>query len=328
MQFVNLFENIKIHLGEYLTKTNEIIIAQAGSEVELIPQISKYLYESGGKRQRPLITLMFGKAFSAPVEETAKLAAAVEMIHTATLLHDDVIDQSSMRRGKATANKVWGNKEAILVGDFLLAQSFCLMVESDSLAALKLLAEASRTITEAEVWQLELLYDPKLALESYYKLISGKTAVLFAAAAAVVGELMNLPAEHIQACYDYGHNLGMAFQIIDDIIDYNASEAQAKKTVQNDLIEGKITLPLILCLDKMTAAEIEEVQSCLTLLSRGEGTPQVIYDLVRSYQGDQLASQEASRRSQAAITAISKFDNKFDTTLFKELVATNNFRLN
>jgi octaprenyl-diphosphate synthase len=188
---VDIFNKIKEYVGGSLNDVNEIILQCAKSETDLIPVVTEYLVSAGGKRIRPLLTLMFGQHFAADMSKCAKLAAAVETIHTATLLHDDVIDESPTRRGKSTVNSLWGNKQAILVGDFLLAEAFCLMVEVGSLSALDMLSQASKTITESEVWQLDLLFQADLLKENYLKLIEGKTAVLFAAATAVVPLIMN-----------------------------------------------------------------------------------------------------------------------------------------
>lgn len=326
---MNLFDKIKADLGPYLDETNKLILEQASSEVKLIPLISNYLLESGGKRLRPLLTLMFAKAYNAPIEPSALLASSVEMIHTATLLHDDVIDQSELRRGRKTANNVWGNKEAILVGDFLLAQSFCMMVKTDSIKALKLLAEASKTITESEVWQLDLLFDTNLAIESYLKLIEGKTAVLFAAAAAVIPTFLNRPAAEIENCYQFGLNLGLTFQMVDDILDYSASSAEIGKSTQNDVIEGKITLPLILTLSTLSTSEIAEIRSLLKSIAEGnKESSHKVYEIVKEHNGVQMARDFAASYSTKANQAISGLEPSYDTEMFKELLIHNNLRLN
>ena len=219
------------------------------SKVPLVPQLAGHLIASGGKRMRPMMTIagaMLGSDDEAARAPTVKLATAVEFIHSATLLHDDVIDESKLRRGQDTANALWGNDASVLVGDFLFARAFELMVEAGDMAVLGRLAAAAARITEGEILQMTITGQPDTPLADYLDVIGGKTAVLFAAAAAAGIEVTGAPADRVEALHSYGMALGMAFQIMDDALDYSASAAQMGKNAGDDFIDQKITLPVIL----------------------------------------------------------------------------------
>jgi octaprenyl-diphosphate synthase len=228
--------------------------ALASGRAELIPLISDYLISSGGKRIRPLLTLASAELCGYRGEADVALAAAVELIHTATLLHDDVVDGSAMRRGKSAANLVWGNKESILVGDFLLSQAFKLMGRAGSLEVYRILSEAAVVITEGEVMQLEAQHRGGLTETEYFDVIRAKTAALFAAACASGGAAASRGEEEVSALHDYGMHLGVAFQIADDAMDYYYAEDVTGKRQGDDFRERKITLP-VLYLRKSAAPE-------------------------------------------------------------------------
>ncbi len=233
-------------VADDLAQVNKVIVSRMGSRVPLIPELAGYIVASGGKRLRPLLTLASARLCEYPGERHIKLAACVEFIHTATLLHDDVVDESDLRRGNATANAIWGNQPSVLVGDFLFSRAFQLMVEDGSLRVLGILSNASAVIAEGEVMQLVISNDTETSEEAYLEVITAKTAALFAAACrigAVVGER---PPTEEQALDSYGRNLGIAFQLIDDVLDYSARQATLGKTVGDDFREGKITLPVLL----------------------------------------------------------------------------------
>lgn len=251
------YEALKSLLDSELAKVDEIIIDAAKSHVNLIPTVTDYLVSSGGKRIRPLLALAAGKLIGCDIEPSVQLAAAVEFIHTATLFHDDVIDESKLRRGKYTANNIWGNKVSILVGDFLLSKAFKLMVATGSLDALEMLSSTSATIIESEVWQLDLINKINMPQDEYIKLITGKTAVLFAAACATPAIVAQIEEHSIKNLYNFGLNLGVAFQITDDLLDYTSQNAKFGKTVGSDLLEGKITLPLIILRSFLANEEYE-----------------------------------------------------------------------
>jgi octaprenyl-diphosphate synthase len=229
-----------------LNAVNAVILERMQSQIPLIPELAGHLIAGGGKRMRPMLTLACAKLLDYPGTRHHKLAAAVEFIHTATLLHDDVVDGSGLRRGKRTANIIWGNPASVLVGDFLFSRSFELMVEDGSLKVLKILSNASAVIAEGEVNQLTAQRQVSLGEDRYLEIISAKTAVLFAAAckiAAVVAER----DESVEAALDtYGRNLGIAFQLVDDAIDYASDAATMGKGVGDDFRDGKVTLPVIL----------------------------------------------------------------------------------
>ena len=231
---------------EDMARVNETILSRTGSEVTMIPEVAKHLISSGGKRLRPLLTLAGAHLARYPGQGHIKLAAAVEFMHTATLLHDDVVDESDLRRGKPSARKVWGNEASVLVGDFLLGQAFKMMFEVGSMQCLDVIYTAAAVIAEGEVMQLAAAKNTATTEDEYLAVIRAKTAALFAAAAEVGPILANAPEDAQKACRSYGLNLGVAFQLIDDALDYGGTSAKLGKNVGDDFREGKITLPLVL----------------------------------------------------------------------------------
>lgn len=233
-------------LSQELIKVNTLITEQLQSEIPLIPELSTHLISAGGKRIRPLMTLAAGKLCHHDSDALYALAAAVEFIHTATLLHDDVVDESALRRGQATANKIWGNQPSVLVGDFLFSRAFELMVSSGSLEVLDCLSRTARIISEGEVHQLLTLRDLATTPEDYARVIGAKTARLFASATRLGPILAGLTELHKKALESYGWHIGMAFQLVDDLIDYFGTSDEAGKNTGDDFKEGKMTLPVIL----------------------------------------------------------------------------------
>lgn len=238
-----------------LVATNQTIIARMDSPVALIPQLAAHLVASGGKRLRPLLTLASAKLCGYAGERHIKLAACVEFIHTATLLHDDVVDELQLRRGAASANAVFGNKPSVLVGDFLFARAFQLMVEDGDLDVLRILCGASATIAEGEVLQLTTQNDLTTSEDRYFDVIRGKTAALFAAACEVGGVIAGRPAAECAALASFGMDLGMAFQLVDDALDYAADQGELGKTVGDDFREGKLTYPVLLAIAEASPEE-------------------------------------------------------------------------
>jgi octaprenyl-diphosphate synthase len=229
-----------------LADVNAIIMARMHSPVALIPQLAGYLVASGGKRLRPVLTLAAARLCGYQGERHKPLAACVEFIHTATLLHDDVVDESDLRRGQASANAVFGNQASVLVGDFLFARAFQMMVEDGSLEVLRILSAAAATIAEGEVLQLATSNDTQTSEEAYLEVIRAKTAELFAAACRIGAVVAERPAGEEEALRSFGLNLGIAFQLVDDVLDYSAAQARLGKSVGDDFKEGKITLPVVL----------------------------------------------------------------------------------
>jgi octaprenyl-diphosphate synthase len=229
-----------------MARVNAMILSRTGSDVEMIPEVANHLISSGGKRLRPMLTLASAAHFGYAGDGHIKLAASVEFMHTATLLHDDVVDESDLRRGKPAARMLWGNQASVLVGDFLLGQAFKMMVEVGSLAALDILSSAAAVIAEGEVMQLDAAKDLKTDEATYLAVVRAKTAVLFAAAAEV-GPVVAEAGDAARAAFSaYGLNLGLAFQLVDDALDYGGSSQSLGKRVGDDFREGKITLPVIL----------------------------------------------------------------------------------
>jgi octaprenyl-diphosphate synthase len=238
-----------------LESCNRLIVDKMQSPVALIPQLAAHIVAAGGKRLRPLLTLAAARLCGYRGNRHVLLAACVEFIHTATLLHDDVVDESSLRRGQASANALFGNKPSVLVGDFLFARSFELMVEDGSLKVLAILSAASSTIAEGEVLQLVTQNDTTTTEAQYLQVIEGKTAALFAAATRIGAVVADRPLAEEEALDSYGRTLGTAFQLVDDALDYSAEQEQLGKTVGDDFREGKITLPVLLAFERGTEAE-------------------------------------------------------------------------
>lgn len=232
-------------VAEDLSAVNQIILDRMQSQVEMIPQLAGYLIAAGGKRLRPVLTLAAANMCGYQGEHHRLLAAVVEFIHSATLLHDDVVDESDLRRGRKTANALFGNAASVLVGDFLYSRSFQLMVELERVEVMRILADTTNAIAEGEVLQLLHIRNPDTDEAAYLKVIERKTAVLFAAATRLGALLAGADAQVQQALYDYGMALGYAFQIADDVLDYSADETALGKHLGDDLAEGKATLPLI-----------------------------------------------------------------------------------
>ena len=236
-------------------RVNELILSKAGSDVEMIPEIANHLISSGGKRLRPMLTLAAAQMFGYEGDGHVKLATSVEFMHTATLLHDDVVDESALRRGRKTARMIWGNQASVLVGDFLLGQAFRMMVDVGSLDALDILSTAASVIAEGEVMQLAAAKNLETTEDEHFAVIKAKTAALFSAAAEVGPVIAGTGRADRSALRSYGMNLGLAFQLIDDALDYGGSSKDLGKNVGDDFREGKVTLPVILSYRRGSAAE-------------------------------------------------------------------------
>ncbi|MBB4438632.1 MULTISPECIES: polyprenyl synthetase family protein [Rhizobium] len=238
-----------------MERVNQLILSKAGSDVQMIPEVANHLISSGGKRLRPMLTLASASLFDYRGENHVKLATSVEFMHTATLLHDDVVDESDLRRGKSTARMIWGNQASVLVGDFLLGQAFRMMVDVGSLDALDVLSSAACVIAEGEVLQLSVAKNMETTEDDYLSVIRAKTAALFAAASEVGPIVAEAGRSGRNALKSYGMNLGLAFQLVDDALDYGGKAADLGKNVGDDFREGKITLPVILAYRRGTEDE-------------------------------------------------------------------------
>jgi octaprenyl-diphosphate synthase len=238
-----------------MRQVDGVIQRRLASDVAMINQIAHYIISAGGKRIRPMLVLLFSKALGFAGPERYELAATVEFIHTATLLHDDVVDESALRRGRQTANALFGNAASVLVGDFVYSRAFQMMVSVNRMRVLEVLADATNVIAEGEVLQLMNMHDPDLAVEDYLRVIRFKTAKLFEASARLGAVLADADSHVEESCAEYGRALGTAFQLVDDLLDYEGATAQLGKNVGDDLREGKPTLPLLIAMERGSAQE-------------------------------------------------------------------------
>ena len=246
-----------------MRQVDAVIRDRLASRVTLIDQISRYIISAGGKRIRPRLVLLFSQALGFEGHERFELAAIVEFIHTATLLHDDVVDESSLRRGLATANAVFGNAASVLVGDFLYSRAFQMMVSVNRMRVLEVLADATNVIAEGEVLQLMNMHDPDLAVAEYLRVIRFKTAKLFEASARLGAVLGGADAALEESCADFGRSLGTAFQLVDDLLDYEGNSHELGKNVGDDLREGKPTLPLLIAMERVSPAERQLIRHAI-----------------------------------------------------------------
>ncbi len=275
-----------------MAEVDTVIRERLASEVVLINQISHYIVSAGGKRIRPMLVLLFSRALGFEGRERHELAAVVEFIHTATLLHDDVVDESDLRRGRQTANALFGNAASVLVGDFLYSRAFQMMVSVNRMRVLQVLADATNTIAEGEVLQLMNMHDPDIDIPAYLKVIRYKTAKLFEASAQLGAVLAGAPSEVEERCAEYGRSLGTAFQLIDDLLDYEGNTAELGKNVGDDLREGKPTMPLLVAMQRGGDDERRFVREAIEQGSV-ERLPQII-EIVRK-TGALEATREAAR---------------------------------
>ena len=269
-----------------------VIRLRLASDVVMINQIAHYIISAGGKRIRPMLVLLFSSALGFTGRERFELAATVEFIHTATLLHDDVVDESALRRGRSTANALFGNAASVLVGDFVYSRAFQMMVSVNRMRVLEVLADATNVIAEGEVLQLMNMHDPDLSVDDYLRVIRFKTAKLFEASARIGAVLADASPAVEESCGAYGRSLGTAFQLIDDLLDYEGATAQLGKNVGDDLREGKPTLPLLLAMERGSASERELIRHAI---EHGEVArlPEIV-EIVR-HTGAIAATREAAR---------------------------------
>ena len=286
---------------------NQTILSRTGSSVTMIPEVANHLISSGGKRLRPMMTLATAGLCGHTGQGHVKLAAAVEFMHTATLLHDDVVDQSDMRRGKLAARMLWGNEASVLVGDFLLGQAFRMMVEVGSLPCLDVLSSAATVIAEGEVMQLSAAKDTATTEDAYLAVIRAKTAALFAAACEVGPIIAARPKAEIEACRAYGMNLGIAFQLIDDALDYGGSSAKLGKNTGDDFREGKITLPVVLSFRRGSETERTFWRRCLEDGAVGDGDLATAMTTMRKHRAIEDTIERARHYGAMARDALGLF---------------------
>ncbi len=294
-------------VGDDLQAVNAAILARMESPVALIPQLAGHIIAAGGKRLRPMLTLAAARLCDYQGQRHVPLAACVEFIHTATLLHDDVVDDSGLRRGLATANAVWGNKASVLVGDFLFSRAFQLMVEDGSLKILKILSDASAIIAEGEVQQLMTANDTSTDEATYLDVIRSKTAALFAAACQVGAVVAERPEAEEEALRRFGLNFGMAFQLIDDVLDYNADEGELGKAVGDDFRDGKVTLPVVLAFARGDERERGFWRRCIEEQDQGDADLEEALALMQRHGALADAMERARSYGRAALENLDTF---------------------
>lgn len=285
-------------VSEDFEQVNELILKQLHSNVPMVEKIGHYIIDSGGKRLRPLLVLLSAKALNYQDKELSLLAATIEFLHTATLLHDDVVDTSDLRRGRATANAKWGNAPSVLVGDFLYSRAFQMMVSLGNMRIMEVLSNATCVIAQGEVLQLMNVKNPDVSEAQYMDVIQGKTAMLFEASSHAGALLAGAHTEQESALKQFGHHLGMAFQLIDDVLDYLGTTEELGKNVGDDLAEGKPTLPLIYAMQNAPSADAQLIRQAI----RKGGTEQLeeILAIVRQCGAIDYTIQKAKDEAQAA----------------------------
>ncbi len=288
-----------------MREVDATIARRLDSGVPLVGEVARYIISSGGKRLRPVLLLLTCGALGCTSAQRFNLAAVVEFIHTATLLHDDVVDESTLRRGSATANEVFGNPASVLVGDFLYSRAFQMMVETGSMRVMEILADATNVIAEGEVLQLMNIRDASLDEDAYLRVIRSKTAKLFEASCRLAAVLAGSPPGLEAACAEYGQSLGTAFQVIDDVLDYDGDAGEMGKNLGDDLREGKVTLPLILAMRLGTPDEAATIRQAIETGSTTELA--AIVTIVRrcgALEGTRLLAAEQARRAIDALRAL------------------------
>lgn len=329
------FKEIADIISEELKKVDQVIISSSEKKADLIGDITNHLVLSGGKRIRPILTIISAKICGYNSgDRHCKLAAAVELIHTATLLHDDVVDGSHLRRGKKTANAIWDNKASILVGDYLLSSAFQLMVQDGSLEVLDLLSKTSGTMADGEVMQLMNSNDIEISQEKYLQIISSKTAILFAASSQIGAIITKSHNNKQEALAIFGNNLGIVFQIMDDVLDYNASENNFGKKIGSDFYEGKITLPIILTYKKSNLAEKVRIKEMFAsnLIGSGNDKDQEsfleIMSLIEKYSATKDSIAIALHYQNLAYKNLDIFDQSPEKSMLLDILEYSTSRQN
>ena len=308
------FTEIQALMKSELDLMNKILVDRLDSNVGLINQMSHYIINSGGKRIRPLLLLICAKATEYEGDYHYSMAVVIELIHTATLLHDDVVDQSKTRRGHETANELWGNAPSVLVGDFLYSRAFEIMVEPNSMSIMKILSKATNQISEGEVLQLLNIKNAKVTQTEYFKVIERKTACLFKAACQIAGILSKSDQQTINALGSFGMHLGNAFQIIDDTLDYESDSSIIGKEIGDDLSEGKVTLPMIYALEKTKKVENKILTDAIN--NADASNINQIVDILLNVNAFQYSRDIAKTQSNKALKSIAHLpDSKYKAAL-------------
>ncbi|SCK45128.1 octaprenyl-diphosphate synthase [Variovorax sp. HW608] len=303
-------------IADDMAGVDRVIARRLDTGVPLVSEVSKYIISAGGKRLRPALLLLMAGALGYHEDQRFNLAAVVEFIHTATLLHDDVVDESTLRRGRPTANESFGNPASVLVGDFLYSRAFQMMLDAHDMRVMEILAEATNVIAEGEVLQLMNMHDASLDEEAYLRVIRSKTAKLFEASTRLAAVLAKAPAHIEEACATYGQALGTAFQVIDDVLDYAGDASETGKNVGDDLREGKTTLPLILAMQRGTPEQRDLIRAAIEAGDTSQ-LPQVV-SIVRETGALEATRAAAAAEAQRAIDALSGFpENSYSRGLLQ-----------
>jgi len=321
---MNIIEQLHIDFAKELSEVNKLILSNLECDEELIGEIGNYLVKSGGKRIRPLLTILSSKLFNYDGTAHINLAAATEFIHAATLLHDDVVDSSLLRRFKPTVNSLWGNQAAILVGDYLFSQAFRMMVSADSMESLRTLSNASATIARGEVTQLAHIKSRKfLTQEEYFQTIEAKTSELFASSCKVGAIVANAIDNEAESIYEYGKNVGLIFQIQDDLLDYFSNSSKMGKNIGDDFYEGKITLPIIELQKQASDNDKKIIESIFVVREeRTEIELGLIIELLNKYNIQKeinLVVEDLAKKAQSNLDKISSKNTKIKSYL-EELI--------
>jgi len=314
------FDDVLALSREDMRAVDTLIRESLQSDVELVSQVSEYIVMAGGKRLRPMIVLLAARAFGYDGSQHVRAAAIVEFIHTATLLHDDVVDSSSRRRGKESANTVFGNQASVLVGDFLYSRAFQMMVQIDSMPVMRILADATNTIAAGEVMQLMNVHEPDTSEAEYRQVIYRKTARLFEAGAQIAAVLAGRGADDEAAMIRYGQELGTAFQLVDDALDFNASADELGKNLGDDLAEGKATLPLIYAMQQGAPADRELIRKAIV-----EGGLDRLEKITAIIESTGALQYTAARAQEAADQAIAALADVPDSDYKQALIAIADF---
>ncbi|MDA9687699.1 polyprenyl synthetase family protein [Candidatus Pelagibacter sp.] len=321
-QINNSYFRLKESVDEKLVLVEEKIKSKLTSDIELVQKMTDYHIETSGKRLRGLLTLGSAKLCGyTKGGRDINLAACVELIHNATLMHDDVIDVADLRRGKKTSNSIWGNQSSILIGDYLLSRCFEMMVEDGNLEILKLLSSTSAQIAQGEILQLQHKNEIDMLEETYFKIISSKTAALFAAATKVGAILSNTEAREKDALDFYGKNIGLTFQIADDTLDYNSELKLFGKKIGKDFFEGKITLPIILLLQKINNLEKQKIESFFKQSTRSDSDLSYTLNLIKKYNIINECYKKADHFINLASNSLSIFKESEEKTILEKLTS-------
>ena len=314
------FQSALALVAEDMASVDAVIAQRLDSGVPLVGQVAQYIISAGGKRLRPILLLLMSKALGYQGIHHHTLAAVVEFIHTATLLHDDVVDDSTLRRGRATANEMFGNPARVLVGDFLYSRAFQMMVDVGDMRVMQILSDATNVIAEGEVLQLMNMHDASLSEAAYLKVIRSKTAKLFEASTRLSAVISGQSADTEQVCSDYGQALGTAFQVIDDALDYDGSAEEMGKNLGDDLREGKATLPLIVAMQRATASDAAAIRSAI---ENGDTEHlQAIIAIVKSTGALDATRDAAASEARRAIAAMTHLPDSVYKTALVQLASS------